>query len=181
MAIPILIFGLLACKPLTNQTAGSAIFGFPLIFKMAHQLLAACGSHAPAAQLDPSRLYLHPVAVAAWVGMFATALNLIPGGQLDGGHIVFAINPRAHRTATVLAIVVLLPLGWFVWATWLLWAVVLRLTGRHPDVPNWPGLDLKRRLLALFGLLMLVLTFSYNPLMLGSFRDLVHQWLNASK
>ena len=181
VAIPVLIFGLLACKPLTDQTANSAIFGFPLIFKMAHYVLAAWGGHAPAAQLDASQLYLHPVAVAAWVGMFATALNLIPGGQLDGGHIVFAINPRAHRRVTLLAIVALLPLAWYVWATWLLWAVVLRLTGRHPEVPNWPGLDTKRKLLAVFGLLMLILTFSYNPLMLGGLRDMLQQFLHPSK
>src|SRR5215470_13081448 len=164
VAIPVLLYGLLACKPLTEQTQNSALFGFPLIFKYAHHLFRALGSHAPAAQLDPSLLYLHPVAMAAWVGMFATALNLIPGGQLDGGHIVFAGNPRAHRTASLLAIVVLLPLAWYYWLGWLLWAIVLRLTGRHPEVPNFPALDLKRRVLAIFGLLMLILTFSYNPL-----------------
>jgi membrane-associated protease RseP (regulator of RpoE activity) len=173
VALPVLIFGLLACKPLTDSTSGSAVFGFPLIFKAAHRLFAAWGSHAPAAQLDPSQLYLHPVALAAWVGMFATALNLIPGGQLDGGHMVFAINARMHRAASLAAIVLLLPLAWYFWAGWLLWAVVLRLTGRHPQVPNWPGLDGKRRLLALLGLLMLILTFSYDPLP-GALGDLFH-------
>src|SRR5215470_1078435 len=181
VAVPVLIFGLLASRPLTDQTSDSAIFGFPLIFKAAHYFFAAWGSHAPAAQLDVSQLYLHPVAVAAWVGMFATALNLIPGGQLDGGHIVFAINPRAHRAASLLAIVVLLPLAWYYWLGWLLWAVVLRLTGRHPEVPNFPALDLKRRVLAIFGLLMLVLTFSYNPLPGSGIWDLIQEWMKHSK
>ncbi|HEY6969973.1 MAG TPA: site-2 protease family protein [Candidatus Angelobacter sp.] len=171
VAIPVLLYGLLACKPLTEQTQNSALFGFPLIFKFAHYLFRALGSHAPAAQLDPSLLYLHPVAMAAWVGMFATALNLIPGGQLDGGHIVFASNPAAHRTVTLLSILVLLPLAWYFWAGWLLWAVVLRVTGQHPPVPTWPGLDGKRKVLVVIGLLILVLTFCYDPLPVG-FRNM---------
>ena len=174
VAVPVLIFALLACKPLTDQTSDSAIFGFPLIFKAAHYLLAALGSHAAAAQLDPGKLYLHPTAVAAWVGMFATALNLIPGGQLDGGHIVFSANPRVHRMVTLFAILALLPLAWFFWAGWLLWAVVLRLTGRHPDVPYSPGLDTNRKWIAVLGLVILVLTFSYNPLPAG-----LSGWLKA--
>jgi membrane-associated protease RseP (regulator of RpoE activity) len=91
-------------------------------------------------------------------------LNLLPGGQLDGGHIIFAVNPRLHRPISLLSILVLLPLSWFCWAGWLLWAVVLRFTGgRHPDVPLFPPLDLKRRLLAFFALLMLALTFMPAP------------------
>jgi membrane-associated protease RseP (regulator of RpoE activity) len=176
VAVPILFYALLHSKPLTPNTVDSLIFGFPLIFKMAHHIFAGIGSHAPIAQLDPSQLYLHPTAVAAWVGMFATALNLIPGGQLDGGHIVFAVGPRAHRPVSVIAIIALLPLAWFYWAGWLLWAVVLRLTWRHPDVPNWPGLDNKRKLLAVFGLLMLILTFAYAPLPGSGIGNIIQQY-----
>ena len=180
VAIPVMFFALLACKPVTPETQESALFGIPLIFKLAHHLFVAAGSHSAIAQLGAGQVVFHPTALAAWVGMFATALNLIPGGQLDGGHIVFAVNPRAHRWVSTWAIVVLLPLAWFFWAGWLLWAVVLRLTGRHPQVPNFPDLDLKRRLLAVLGLLMLVLTFSYNPLP-GGLGDFLQQWLHPSK
>lgn len=180
VAVPVMFFSLLACKPVTPDTQDSALFGIPLIFKLAHYVFAAVGSHAPIAQMDPGNLVFHPTALAAWVGMFATALNLIPGGQLDGGHIVFAIEPRKHRTISTLAIVALLPLAWFFWAGWIIWAVVLRLTGRHPEVPNFPPLDLKRRLLAVFGLIMLILTFSYNPLP-GALRDFLDQLLHGSK
>ena len=95
-------------------------------------------------------LYLHPVGVAAWVGMFATALNLLPGGQFDGGHILYAIAPRAHKWVTRISIVALIPLGLFFWRGWLVWALILGFTGmRHPLVPSWPELDPARRWLAL--------------------------------
>jgi membrane-associated protease RseP (regulator of RpoE activity) len=140
------------------------LLGFPLIFKLTHWIMAALGSHAAIAQAPPSGLYLHPVAMAAWVGILATSLNLLPGGQLDGGHIIFAVNPRWHRPVSLLSIVILLPLSWYCWAGWLLWAVVLRFTGgRHPDVPLLPPLDAKRRVLAFFALLMLVLTLIPAP------------------
>ena len=52
-------------------------------------------------------MYLHPTAVAAWVGMFATALNLLPSSQLDGGHIVYALAPRAHRVISWITVIAL--------------------------------------------------------------------------
>ena len=171
VAVPVLIFGLLASQPLTGAAAqaaatkdGSLLLGFPLIFKLAHWGAAAFGSHAAMAQFPVEGLYIHPVAMAAWVGMFATSLNLLPGGQLDGGHIIFAVNPRLHRPVSFLSIMVLMVLSWYCWIGWLLWAVVLRFTGaRHPDVPPAPPLDRKRRVLACFALVMLLLTLTPAP------------------
>ncbi|HEY6306616.1 MAG TPA: site-2 protease family protein [Candidatus Angelobacter sp.] len=177
VAVPVLIFGLLASKPLTAASAEVDIaFGLPLIFKLAHWILATFGN-PNAAQVSLQNLYLHPAAFAAWFGMFATALNLLPGGQLDGGHIIFALRPRLHRTTTLLAILVLLPLSWFFWSGWLVWALVLRLTGsRHPEVPLYPGVDRKRWLLAFLALVMLVLTVTPAPLA-GSLHDyLKERW-----
>jgi hypothetical protein len=181
VGIPVLFFALLASKPVTLATQDSAVFGIPLIFKLAHYASRALGSSAPIAHLDASRLLFHPTAIAAWVGMFATALNLIPGGQLDGGHILFAIHPKLHRAASLAAIVCLLPLAWFFWAGWLIWAVVLRLTGRHPPVPNLPPLNTGRKWLAVFGLLMLVLTFSYDPILGSGIRDMIRAFQNSDK
>jgi hypothetical protein len=176
VAIPVMFFALAASKPLTPATQDSAAFGIPLIFQLVHHVLHATGSPAAIARLDANQLLLHPTAIAAWVGMFATALNLIPGGQLDGGHILFAIHPRLHRVASLLAILALLPLAWYFWAGWLLWAVVLRLTGRHPPVPRSPALDTKRKWLAVFGLLMLVLTFSYDPIHQSGIVDILREY-----
>ena len=139
--------------------------GYPLIFTLVRKLLIILGLGGSIASVPLSRLYLHPVAIAAWVGVFATSLNLLPGGQLDGGHIVFAVSPRAHRTISRLTIVALIPMALFFWSGWILWAVLLRLSGmRHPAVTEWPDISRGRRWLALFALLMLVLTFAPAPI-----------------
>jgi membrane-associated protease RseP (regulator of RpoE activity) len=165
VAVPVLFFGLMLSMPMPVGIKASDIsFGTPLIFELMHRLLAALGN-ATNANFALSSLYLHPMAMGAWVGMFATSLNLLPGGQLDGGHIIFAVKPRLHRPITLLAIVVLLPLSWYCWAGWLLWAIVLRMTGdQHPEVPHQPPLDKKRLWLAAFALVMLVLTLSPMPI-----------------
>jgi membrane-associated protease RseP (regulator of RpoE activity) len=174
VAVPVLIFGLLASKPFAPGMANSDIaLGLPLVFKLVHWVLRLFG----ATNAGLGGLYLHPVAFAAWFGMFATALNLLPGGQLDGGHIIFAANPRWQRPISMLTILVLLPLSWYYWAGWLLWAVVLRVTGgRHPDVPLAPGLDKKRWLLAALALLMLVLTVTPAPFW-APLRENLPNWL----
>src|SRR5207302_10879693 len=109
--------------------------GYPLIFRAAALLV-----HGSAA-VPLSHINLHPVAIAAWVGMFATALNLLPGGQLDGGHIVFSISPRHHAVVSSLTILILIPLGIYYWLGWFVWAVLLRISGmRHPIVPERPAI-----------------------------------------
>ncbi len=103
-----------------------------------------------------SSVYFHPTAIAAWVGMFATALNLLPGGQLDGGHIVFATAPRAHKIVSRLTILALIPMALYFWAGWLIWAILLRISGmRHPVVVEYPDISGVRRWLVVFALLML--------------------------
>ncbi|HLY91746.1 MAG TPA: site-2 protease family protein [Candidatus Angelobacter sp.] len=188
VALPVLVFGLLLSKPLTGEAAAHAAHGesltpgFPLIFHLAHWAITALGSQAAAAQVPVSALYIHPVAMAAWVGMFATALNLLPGGQLDGGHIIFAVNPRWHRPVSTISIVILLVMSWFFWVGWLLWAVVLRFTGaRHPDVPHLPPLDAKRRVLAFLALVMLVLTLTPAPFGEEGLKPILKQYHEQQK
>jgi membrane-associated protease RseP (regulator of RpoE activity) len=165
VAVPVLFVGLLASTPLyTPVGEGWPVLGVPLIFEMMRWLLHATGIHVAAAYLGASELYLSPIAIAAWVGMLATALNLLPGGQLDGGHIIFALNPRAHRTVSNLTILALLVLSWYFWVGWLVWAILLRVTGsRHPMVPLQPGLNRKSRMLSLLGAVMLLLTWMPAP------------------
>jgi membrane-associated protease RseP (regulator of RpoE activity) len=96
--------------------------------------------------------------------MFATSLNLLPGGQLDGGHIVYALSPRSHKLVSRLTMLALLPLGVFYWAGWLIWALLLLISLlRHPPVPEYPPLDGKRKLLGWFALLMFIVTMLPTP------------------
>jgi membrane-associated protease RseP (regulator of RpoE activity) len=162
VAVPVLFWGLALSKPMPPTAFDSSlILGYPLIFNLVYRAVAPLMPHAA----PLGSLYLHPVGVAAWVGMLATALNLLPGGQLDGGHITYAVAPRAHRWVTWASILALIPLGIHFWPGWLVWAVILGFTGlRHPNVPKWPPLDRNRRALALLAVLMLLLTFALTPI-----------------
>ena len=176
VALPVLIFslGLSRVAPFGAATPDIQL-GYPLVFYLIRKLLIATGQAPGIAGVPLSRLYLHPVAIAAWVGMFATSLNLLPGGQLDGGHIIFAVSPQAHKKVSRATVLALIPMGLFFWTGWLVWAVLLRLVAvRHPAVPEWPDISTGRRMLAMFALLMLVLTFSYAPIGPQSGLDSVH-------
>jgi membrane-associated protease RseP (regulator of RpoE activity) len=148
--------------------------GFPEIFRLAQNLLAASTGGVMRLPLD--RIILHPMAVAAWVGMFATALNLLPGGQLDGGHILFAIFPRAHRAVSFAAMIVLLAMAYFCWTGWLVWAIFLGVSSyRHPPVAERPRVSGVRAWLALFAVLMLGLTLTPAPFEHASVPEFVRQ------
>jgi membrane-associated protease RseP (regulator of RpoE activity) len=166
VALPALIFSLGKSHVApVGQAIPRIDVGLPLIFALVRKLLVLVGHAGSIANVPLNRIYLHPVALAAWVGMFATALNLLPGGQLDGGHIVFAVSPRTHRRVSQLTILALIPLALFCWTGWIIWAVMLRVTGmRHPAVAEWPDISRGRRWLALVALAMLVLTFHYVPI-----------------
>jgi membrane-associated protease RseP (regulator of RpoE activity) len=170
VAVAVLIFALLLSKPLVPAARASDIYlGFPPIFYLAQDFLKIIAPQHAIVGLPLSHVYLHPTAIAAWVGMFATALNLLPSSQLDGGHIVYALVPRAHRViswATVLVLVYLgrMYVGWRVWAGLLI--VMNVLTLRQQQAPTFPLLPPSRWALGLLALIMLVLTFAVSPIQL---------------
>lgn len=161
-------------RPMTAASAGSDIqLGYPLIFRIVWEIL-------PLPHLKHSHalhsIYFHPTAIAAWVGMFATALNLLPGGQLDGGHIVFSIAPRAHRWVSRLTIITLIPMAFYFWAGWLIWAILLRISGmRHPMVAEWPGISRGRQVLGVCAFIMLVLTMTPSPFAHSSLLEVLRE------
>jgi membrane-associated protease RseP (regulator of RpoE activity) len=158
-----LVYGLSLSHPVVASASSGIQLGFPLAFHLAARLLHIA-TPLPA-------LSLHPIAAAAWVGLFATSLNLLPGGQLDGGHIVFSISPRLHRLISLLTVFALVPFGKYMWTGWFLWTVLLAVTMRHPPVPRYPEVSGGRLLLAVIGLLMLVLSFTPAPFTHSSGRE----------
>ena len=173
VALTVLVIAMPHSRVMPAVMADSDIeMGYPLIFRIVWAVLPLADIHGASSSLQD--IYFHPTVIAAWVGMFATALNLLPGGQLDGGHIVFSLSPRAHRQVSRLTILALIPMAFYFWAGWLIWAVLLRISGmRHPMVPEWPGVTSGRRWLAAFALLMLVLTLTPAPFAHSSLRQVV--------
>jgi membrane-associated protease RseP (regulator of RpoE activity) len=106
----------------------------------------------------------HPVLVASWIGLLITAINLIPAGQLDGGHILYALSPRVHKVMSHVMIGVLLYLGTTEWMGWLFWAFLLMLPAmRHPRIFDEEPLGIGPMLLAPVALVIFVLTASTQP------------------
>jgi membrane-associated protease RseP (regulator of RpoE activity) len=167
VAVVVLAVAMTLSKPLPGgMEAADLRLGFPEIFYLIHNLLRTVSPGHATAGLPLSGVYLHPTAIAAWVGMFATALNLLPSSQLDGGHIVYALAPRAHRVISWLTVIGLVFLGrmyvgWRVWAGLIL--VMNVLTYRQQQAPEHPRLPGSRWILGMLAAVMLVLTFTISP------------------
>jgi len=172
VATVVLVFAIPLSRLMPAGAAPDIQLGYPLVFRIVGHLLPASVRAG-----NFSGIYFHPTAIAAWVGMFATALNLLPGGQLDGGHIVFSIAPRAHKIVSRLTILVLIPMALYFWAGWLIWAILLRISGmRHPIVAEWPEVSGLRRWLAVFALVMLVLTLAPAPFAHSSLFEVLREF-----
>lgn len=109
---------------------------------------------------------LHPVAWAGWIGLLVTALNLIPAGQLDGGHILYVLLGR-RATALLPVILVALALLGLVWPGWWLWAFLIFMLGRSHAEPldQITTLDPQRQAVAVLGLVIFILVFTPVPLL----------------
>ncbi len=137
---------------------GGLSLGDSMLFSFLSQLII--GS-TPAEQ----DILLHPVAFAGWIGFFVTSINLIPIGQLDGGHIAYALLGEKHGYISIFLVLVMLALGLLIWEGWALWAVLMLILGlRHPPVLYWEiPLDYKRKFTGLFALIILIITFIPVP------------------
>lgn len=113
-------------------------------------------------------IVLHPVAFAGWIGFLVTSLNLIPIGQLDGGHIAYALmGGVTHRQISKALVVVLAAMGLFIWPGWAVWAALMVILGiKHPPVIYWEHpLDPRRRLAGWSALLIFIITFTPVPIL----------------
>ncbi|MBI4477704.1 MAG: site-2 protease family protein, partial [Acidobacteria bacterium] len=164
VAVPALFIGL-ALSHIARLPADSSnllSLGEPLLFQWVATLLWGT---VP----DGYSVNLHPMAFAAWFGLLATALNLFPIGQLDGGHISYAVLGRRSTLVTLAMIVVAVFLTVVYSTSWLIWTVlmVVMLFAFGPAHPRTPDehipLDRARLWLALFALLMFVVCFTPAP------------------
>jgi membrane-associated protease RseP (regulator of RpoE activity) len=162
LAVPALAYGVLHAKivPGLDDTRNvDMAFGAPLLLRLfAARLYPG---------ISPGTLLLHPVGRAAWVGLFATSLNLLPIAQLDGGHILRSLNVRLHRYMSLLLPLVLVSLGlfgfwqgWYIWGALLLGMRFLRIAPIYDPTP----LDPYRRWGAFIALLVFLLCFMPAPL-----------------
>jgi membrane-associated protease RseP (regulator of RpoE activity) len=111
-------------------------------------------------------ILLHPIAWAGWAGLLVTALNLIPAGQLDGGHVLFVLFGRKASKIWPVIVIALLGMG-FIWTGWFIWAGLIFFLGRTFAQPldDITELDPRRKRLAIFGLIVFILVFTPVPLM----------------
>ena len=158
VAVPVLFMGLMLSeiRPDVTETGlrlGSSLF-FSLISWITHGYLP-----------DQVNLILHPIAFSGWIGLLVTCLNLLPVGQLDGGHVAYAIfGPRQKIVARII-MVLLIVLGVTGWSGWLVWAAILLFMGiNHPRVVyEWIPLDDNRKVIGWITLTIFVLTFTPSP------------------
>jgi Zn-dependent protease len=111
-------------------------------------------------------VFLHPVAWAGWAGLLVTALNLIPAGQLDGGHVLYVLLGRRVNSILPVILSALVLLG-LVWQGWWLWAFLIFMLGRLHAEPldQITPLDPSRRVVAVIGLVIFILVFTPVPLL----------------
>ena len=169
VAVPALFAGLLLSRvtPLPENETGLIMLGEPLLFKAAAWLV---WGELPAGHT----INLHPMGFAAWFGLLATALNLFPIGQLDGGHISYAALGARSTAVTLGAAAIAVGLTFFS-LSWLVWAVLMVIMlvafgPRHPrTLDDHVPLDARRRWVALATAVIFVLCFTPAPIQIEGF------------
>ena len=160
LAVPTMAYAIATSKIVPGAQENAAIlFGNPPLMRLFFALFHP--------GINAASVLLSPVGRAAWVGLFATALNLLPIWQLDGGHIVYSLASKAHQRISLVFALGLVALGMACWQGWIVWGVlliILSLRFKHPAlIDQWEPLDLQRRIWSVGALLMFVLSFTPWP------------------
>ena len=161
VAVVALVIGLRLSTVVPIQTSYGMHLGEPLLLQFASWVVI--GPLSPTADV-----VLHPVGFAAWFGLFSTSLNLLPIGQLDGGHVAYALLGERQRSVAVALVPILMVFGWLGWKGWFVWVGLAGMMGlAHPPVRN-PHRELGgvRVLVGWLALVIFVLTFSWEPFIL---------------
>jgi len=156
MLLPFLFVGLWLSHPLVGGDGQAILIGTPLGLRAIEWFRFGV--------TGPEHILLHPMAISALAGMLLTALNLLPLGQLDGGHVVYAVfGERTHKVISTCMVGLLVVMGKFYFPWWL-WAVAMFFLGRsHPLVYDNNPLNATRRWIAAATLLIFILSASLVP------------------
>jgi membrane-associated protease RseP (regulator of RpoE activity) len=150
VAVPVLYFGLRDTPPVVDSQSGIAS-GSSLLLALMYQL-------AHGGEFGTELVTLSPIAFAGWIGIFVTGLNLLPVGQLDGGHIAYALFGRRHaRTVSAVTVMLMVALGLTVWPGLLVWALLITLMAGFAHMPALDDItppDFKRWALGLATLIL---------------------------
>ncbi len=161
VAIPISLIGffLMQQQPIPLPSNGANISLIPpLLLQWMQNLFSISGNYV-----------IHPTLFAGWVGIFLTAVNLLPAGQLDGGHVARAILKEKHKYVSWVVIFVLAGLSFF-YTGWLMFAIIILLfigTQHQPPLNEITKLDTKRKILGLAILIIFILSFAPIPFSAG--------------
>jgi membrane-associated protease RseP (regulator of RpoE activity) len=160
LSIPAIVIGLKLSKvvPASYIKEGMLRLADPLLFKFLQHLVMG-------EVQEGYDILIHPIGFAGWVGLFVTALNLLPIGQLDGGHIAYALFGRKSRLISLVAIAVMAFITIFYNPGWLLLLILMILFGfRHPaPMDDQTPLDGKRKLIGAIAFLAFLLSFTPTP------------------
>lgn len=156
------------------------VFGDSILFIMLREIFVQPNTFFP----PMSEIYHYPYLCAGWFGLFITSMNMIPVGQLDGGHISYAMfGDKRHFTIASVSFIFIFVLGimgiidstlgfnlGLGWSGWLFWALILYLIIRlkHPQIYDYSELDLKRKILGWISFIILILSFSFSPITIGN-------------
>lgn len=161
--VPFLIVGIYLSEVDVAPRGASAFWlGEPLLFQWLARLI-----HGPL--LEGTDIFIHPLGFAAWFGMLATALNLLPFGQLDGGHIAYAVFGARARYLSMATWAVVIVMVWFSYS-WIVMAAMLSAMAyfmgfRHPaPLDDWTPLNRGRIIVALIALAILIGCFTPEPI-----------------
>ncbi len=158
VAVPVLVIGLALSDVVPSAGAQGIRLGSCILFSVLNWIVHGF-------MPENSSLLLHPVAFSGWIGLLVTSLNLIPVGQLDGGHIAYAIFGSKQGIVARIFMAVLLLLGLVGWTGWLVWFALLLFIGIHhpPVVYDWIPLDKKRKVVGWITLVVFIVTFMPVP------------------
>lgn len=157
VALPAIAFAVATAKIVPEASAGN----YPFIGNPPLVWLLTAMFHPG---MHPSNLLMHPIGRAAGVALFATALNLLPAWQLDGGHILYSLASERHRRLSMIVSLALITIGIgssYIWAVWGLLLLILSWRFRHPPVADpWMPLGSARRMWAVVALAIFILCFT---------------------